>query len=225
MTFALDNFVTNVQNGGGGPLSQGVLMLIGCSYLIVLLSNMKRLDLIPSKAQHINFYDGFYMHIDGSYISRFLVLFSKTLKRLTHLDTFVIPHRYFSSITVPKYFNKLFPEMTASINATHVTLDGNAYPLFPNNPTPNQVYYPHTKQQFFKNVKATPNDKDLWYLNFLRDAFKTDVAHETDSIFITHDRLAFTYYKLIGGKHGFLISLDVTTRQHSTQQCEYNVVF
>jgi len=33
--------------------------------------------------------------------------------------------------------------------------------------------------------------------NFLKDAYRVDVAIQTDSIFITYDRLAFIYYNLI----------------------------
>ena len=33
--------------------------------------------------------------------------------------------------------------------------------------------------------------------NFLKDAYRVDVAIQTDSVFITHDRLAFIYYNLI----------------------------
>ena len=33
--------------------------------------------------------------------------------------------------------------------------------------------------------------------NFLKDSYRVDVAIQTDSVFITHDRLAFIYYNLI----------------------------
>ena len=33
--------------------------------------------------------------------------------------------------------------------------------------------------------------------NFLKDAYRVDVAIQTDSVFITYDRLAFIYYNLI----------------------------
>jgi hypothetical protein len=87
------------------------------------------------------------------------------------------------------------------------------------------IVYPHAKRQFFQHVKNNPKNKDIWYLNFLRDAFKADVAIETNAVFITHDRLAFTYYKMIGGKHGFLVTVDVSVDAHQTQDCKYDVVF
>lgn len=225
LNFVLDNFAVNVQNGGGGPQSQSVMTLLGCAYLIVLLSNMKHLNLIPRQCQHITVIDGFFMHLDGSYISRFAVLFTKTLYRLTHLDTFIKPNIFKTPITKPKYFNKMFPEAQAIISKTRILINSTSYDIFPPNPLPNQVYYPHTKQIFFQHVKAQPKNKDFWYLNFLRDAFKADVALETDSVFVTHDKLAFTYYKLIGDKHGFLISLDTSIDQNQVQQCEYLVSF
>jgi hypothetical protein len=226
LTFVLDNFVANFQNGGGGPQSQGVLMLIGCAYLIVLLANMKRLNML-SNHQTITFLDGFFMKLDGSYISRFLSLFLKTLVKLTNLNTNIQPYKVYTKISTPKYFNKLFPEAHASISQTHVTLNNVQYDIFPVNPLPNQIYYPHSKQDLKKHIKSNPTNKDLWYLNFLRDAFKADVAFETDSVFVTHDQLAFTYYKLIGGKHGFLLSLSVKQHQNLNHAflCDYNVAF
>jgi hypothetical protein len=76
-------------------------------------------------------------------------------------------------------------------------------------------------------MKANKTNKTLWYLNFLRDAFKADVALETDSVFVTHDRLAFIYYKLIGGKQGFLISVNVSqaSRPSPHDVCKYLVAF
>lgn len=215
----LDNFVTCFENNASAPLSQGVLTFLGCAYLIVLLSNMKHLDIIPSQCENITLIDGFFMHIDGKYVSRFAVLFTKSLHRLTHLNTRIVPIQLFYTITTPKYFNKLFPEAVAHVNKTHITLNNKQYPIFPKIPIPNQVYYPHTKSEFVQS------NKDLWYLNFLRDAFKADVALETSSVFVTHDRFAFTYYKLIGGKQGFLISLELSEDEYHAQLCEYNVAF
>ena len=218
LTFVLDNFVADLKNGGGGPESRGTMMLIGCAYMIVLLSNMKHLDLLGS-FQNVCFLDGFFMKIDGDYVSRFLTLFSKTIKRLTFLDTSILPYKQFKSITQPKHFNRLFPEARASVDGVEIKLGGNLYDFA------SSIVYPHTKREFFQHVKNNPKNKDIWYLNFLRDAFKADVAIETNAVFITHDRLAFTYYKMIGGKHGFLICADSWVDARLLQYCEYKVVF
>lgn len=223
LSFVLDNFADGLRNGGGGPQSQGVLMLIGCAYLIVLLSNMKHLGILPQR-NNITFIDGFFMNIDGSYISRFLTLFCKSLKRLTLLNTNVVPFVQARNITRPKYFCKLFG-LQVAISKSDIVIDGNAYGVFLQNPLPNQVYWPHSKAQFWQHVRANSSNKDLWYINFLRDAFKADVALETDSVFVTHDRLAFTYYKMIGGKHGFLLGVNLTVGPHQAQLCDYSVAF
>jgi hypothetical protein len=223
LTFVLDNFVADLKNGGGGPMSRGMMMLIGCAYMIVLLSNMKHLDLLGS-SQSVNFLDGFFMNIDGDYAARFLGLFCKTIKRLTFLDTSVVPYITYSNITTPKHFNRLFPEARASVDGVEIKLGDNVY-NFASSGSKSAIVYPHTKREFFQHIKNNPLNKDIWYLNFLRDAFKADVAMETNAVFITHDRLAFTYYKMIGGKHGFLICADSWVDARLMQYCEYEVVF
>jgi hypothetical protein len=225
LTFVFDNFVADLQNGGGGPITRGTMMLMGCAYMIVLLSNMKHLDLLGS-SQSVIFLDGFFMKIDGKYVGRFLTLFCKTIKRLTFLDTSVVPYRKYSSITTPKHFNRLFPEARASVDGVEIKLGGNVYDYASGSGSSGgHIVYPHTKREFFQHVKNNPKNKDIWYLNFLRDAFKADVAMEMNAVFITHDRLAFTYYKLIGGKHGFLICADSWIDARQVQECEYEVVF
>lgn len=225
LTFVLDDFVAGLKNGGGGPRSQGVMILIGCAYLIVMLSNMKRFDMLPKTCQSILFVDGFFMQLDGSYISRFIVLFAKTLYRLTNLDTNIKARTLVNYASKPKYFNKLFPEAHAFIANSQININSTSYDIFPDNPLPNTIYYPHSKKTFFQHVKNNARNKDLWYLNFLRDAFKADMALETDAVFMTHDRLAFTYYKLIGGHRGFLISVDATRDEHLNEYCDYHVSF
>jgi len=91
-------------------------------------------------------------------------------------------------------------------------------------PTSSEIVFPHSKDELYNYFKNDPSNKDLWHLNFLRDAFKADVAVETNSIYMTHDRLALTYYKLIGGKQGFLISHE-ETEEDSTFNCKYHVSF
>lgn len=224
LTFVLDNFTVALQNNGGAPQSQSVLMLIGCSYLIVLLSNMKHLGML-SQYQNVTFVDGFFMKLDGSYVSRFFSLFLKSLSKLANLNTYIQPFKSFSKISKPKYFNMFFPGANASITQTHVAIFQKQYDVYPPNCIPNQVYYPHSKAEFAKHVEANPNNKELWYLNFLRDAFKADVAIETNSVFVTHDRLAFTYYKLAGGQYGFLLAVNTWTDANMVERCEYNVAF
>jgi hypothetical protein len=218
MKFVLDNFVVNLTKGCGKE-SHGTLVLIGCAYLIVLCANMKRLNMLVG--QTIVFIDGFFMKMDGNYMSRFLTLFCKTIRRLTNMDTNIQAYKIISQITRPKYFNQLFPEANVIIDNTHITFKNTKYGIvsFGQHQAAN-ITFPHTKTEFFKHVKQHPKNKDLWHLIFLRDAFKADVAVETGSIFITHDRLAHTYYKLIGGNHGLLVALE-----QDGEKDNYSVMF
>jgi hypothetical protein len=201
MKFVLDNFVAGLNPNG--DISRGTFVLIGCAYLIVLIANMKRLKLLVGN--QIVFIDGFFMKMDGNYVRRFYSLFTKTIQRLTNMHTIVVPYVEMTKITRPKYFNDLF-KADVSITNTHVTFKNTKYDIFDYIQTSKStISFPHSKEDFYQHFKNNPKNRDLWHLNFLRDAFKADVAVETNSIYMTHDRLAHAYYKLIGGKHGFLL--------------------
>jgi len=220
MKFVLDNFVAGLDPNG--TKSKGTFALIGCAYLIVLIANMKRLNLLVGNK--IVFLDGFFMHIDGNYMQKFTSLFTKTIARLTNMHTIIKPYIDDVNISIPKYYNQLF-NTNVSINKTHVTFKNIKYDIFDYIQTnKSTISFPHSKEDFYEHFKNNPKNKDLWYLNFLRDAFKADVAVETNSIYMTHDRLAHTYYKLIGGKHGFLLSLE-DTGDDLVSHCEYSVSF
>jgi hypothetical protein len=138
----------------GGPMSQGIMIILGCAYLIVLLSNMKHLGMLKAaRPQSVTFYDGFFMMLDGKYISRFYTLFCKTIKRLTHLDTLVRPIVEFSQILQPTSFNRLFPEAQAKIFQSEIQIRGQTFSIFSKNPIPNTIYYPHTKEEFLHHVR------------------------------------------------------------------------
>ena len=228
LNFVLDNICAGVHVGN--DMSDGTIGLLGCAFILVLLSNMKRLDMIHCKSnlpnkRDINLYDGLFLNMDGNYVKRFLILFCKTLKRLSGVNNVylhlppIIQHVSINHY-VPKYFNTYFPNNSVIItksknmNQGIITIQNpnntqNQYPIIPGNTiTNNQILYPHDKIQFAEYVMANTTNQDLWYLNFLRDAFKADVAVEKDYIYMTHDRLAHLYYKLIGGNKGFLLAVD-----------------
>lgn len=220
LNFVLDNICAGVHVGN--DMSDGTIGLLGCAFILVLLSNMKRLDMIHCKNKRdINLYDGLFLDMDGNYVKRFLILFCKTLKRLSGVNNVYLhlpPIIQHISINhhVPKYFNIHFPGQNVSISKIKNTNKGiitinsnNTYPIIPKNKiTNNRIVYPHDKIQFAEYIMANTTNQDLWYLNFLRDAFKADVAVEKDYIYMTHDRLAHLYYKLIGGNKGFLLAVD-----------------
>ena len=171
LDIVLDDFVIDLKQGGGGQESKGTFTLIGCAYLIVLLANMKRLNdqmiKTTSNRHNITFIDGFFMNRVDNYVSKFLTLFCKTVKRLTNFTT-------------------------------------------------NVVYYtgdktPIARPQYFKQIYGA-------------NTFQADIAVETGSIYMTHDRLAHMYYKLIGGQHGFLLTLDEVISNH-VSRCNYSVKF
>jgi len=73
------------------------------------------------------------------------------------------------------------------------------------------VVYPHNKRSFLGLVEKHKKESlDLLYLNFLRDCIKAEVALQQSCVYITHDRLAYLYYKVIGGESGFLLTVEDT---------------
>jgi hypothetical protein len=164
-------------------------------------------------------------------MTKFIVLFSKSLRRLSHAEEVIIcpnPQRYImpNKQTMPKYFSMHYPHKVSlnvdANNTKYIMFNENKYPINMNGLN-NEVSYPHTKEAFYQHIIDNPGNKDLWYLNFLRDVFKADVALEHDFIYITHDLLAFIYYKFIGGTKGFLLS----THQYkeSNRTIDYGVSF
>lgn len=197
MKFVLDNIVASVKYNGTIPAAH--VGLLGCAVILVLIANMKRLGLIKTY-DTIEFYDGLFLRIDGDYIRKFIVLFLKSVKRLSQVTTDVLVKDYhFASkqhaVYRPVFFNRAFPDLQATLHANQVQIGAEDYDI---GAGPKKISVPHTKADL----------ESLWALNFLRDAFKVDVAVSEDCVFITHDRLAFVYYKLIGGTRGFLIAFD-----------------
>lgn len=205
-------------------MADGTIGLLGCAFILVLLANLKRLDMIKCK-KNVKIFDGLFMHLDGIYIKRFIILFLKAAKRLSGVNVVYfmastqVKQEYVNDALVPKYFNQHFPDRHVVISSS--THDGdfiniksnekvNSYPIGPSIDDHKTITFPHSKIQFAKHIEANKNRdiQDLWYLNFLRDAFKADVAVENNYIYMTHDQLAFLYYKLIGGTIGFLLAID-----------------
>jgi hypothetical protein len=82
--------------------------------------------------------------------------------------------------------------------------------------------YPQTKYDFYRSVKravvgaaaAATTDaalRRLGLLHFLRDAYKAEMAVQHDAFFMTHDRLSYLYYRMLGGTRGFLLTVHVHT--------------
>jgi hypothetical protein len=209
LKFVLDNIVASVKYNGTIPAAH--VGLLGCALILVLIANMKRLGLIKTY-DTIEFYDGLFLRIDGDYIRKFIVLFLKSVKRLSQVTTDVLVKDYhFASkqhaVYKPVFFNRAFPDLQATLHANQVQIGAEYYDI---GAGPQKISVPHTKADFCKFILDGEKKEmeSLWALNFLRDAFKADVAVSEDCVFITHDRLAFVYYKLIGGTRGFLIAFD-----------------
>ena len=189
LNFVLDNIIAGVHENN--DMADGTIGILGCAFILVLLANMKRLEMIKCEIdvttrtirREIKLYDGLFMQMDGVYMKRFIILFLKAAKRLSGVD-----YVYFFAST--------------RVKQEYINSDINS------NPSKNIISYPHSKEHFANLIVANQNNQDLWYLNFLRDAFKADVAVENNYVFMTHDRLAFLYYKLIGGTIGFLLAID-----------------
>lgn len=193
--------------------SQATIAYVTCAFLLCLLTNMLRLERTANT--HIILYDGDFLRMDGTYVTRFNILFCKSIKRCTHASKVEVKNIVQSP--EPKYFNRaldLHAYIANTQTSTSISIqDGqslNTYDIsHVASHTTNNVKYPHSKLEFCKYVQ-TATDKqrirDLCHLNFLRDAYKADVALMNNALYITHDQLAFLYYKLIGGRRGLLIS-------------------
>lgn len=109
LKFVLDNIVASIKYNGTIPAAH--VGLLGCAVILVLIANMKRLGLIKTY-DTIEFYDGLFLRIDGDYIRKFIVLFLKSVKRLSQITTNVLVKDYHYALkqhTVykPMYFNNL----------------------------------------------------------------------------------------------------------------------
>jgi hypothetical protein len=83
-----------------------------------------------------------------------------------------------------------------------------------------RTVYPQTKYDFYRSVKralatespASPAAlRRLGLLHFLRDAYKAEMALQHGAFFMTHDRLSYLYYRMLGGTRGFLLTVHVHT--------------
>jgi hypothetical protein len=73
-----------------------------------------------------------------------------------------------------------------------------------------------TKDDFRDRVAENPTNHNLWSLNFLRDAFKAEIALQRDALYLTHDRLAYLYYRMLGGRKGALLGLEPAVQRDAT---------
>jgi len=235
LEFILDNFIASLKITAGDT-SEGTLAFVACAFILVLFANMKRLKLLDNLGNTIILYDGLFLHLgsasprlDGNYIQRFLNLFLRSIKRITSVVSAQIQD--YNPIVIsemkkqfhkPIFFNK-YLDVDAKIisypTKNVVSINNNEYEILKSsnstNNISNTIVFPHTKVKFYIYIEnslstSNPSSKDLWYLNFLRDAYKADIAVLDNLVYITHDRLAYLYYRLIGGKNGILLNENYT---------------
>ena len=209
--FVLDNIIAAIHPGS--DIAEGTCAFLACCVIHVLLSNMRKLGLIPERVIQSKWYDGVFLRLDSKpYMRNFIVRFLKSVRRNTKIPKI----RYVVlDPEPPVHFNKLLG-CNVVVTRDSVQLNGKEYKIGGHvgvgvNADEGQVVYPHSKQEFYahvlKEVKGGKDSKDLWTLNFLRDCYRADVAVEKNTFYVTHDRLAFLYYKLIGGKLGMFLEV------------------
>jgi hypothetical protein len=229
LNVVLDNVVAGLATES--TVSEATLAGIACAFLTALLTNVFRAkraagDMADTPTT-ILLYDGLFLQLDGhNYVQRFWNLYCRTLKRCVHVRTVEVVTLKKSEAPPPRIFNRIFGTDVALEEAKTtdpedtqgwLTLHGQRYPIVVksqrrrrgatkrNNP----ITFPHTKETFYAHVKSLrEQSSDLWTLNFLRDAYKTDVAFQNNWIYLTHDRLAYLYYKMLGGMRGVLLTLE-----------------
>jgi hypothetical protein len=222
-----DNVVAGLPAGPDGTYGRATLAALAFGFLQILLIQLSRRGLLPATCRRFRIYDGLFMKLDGgTYVARFLRHFLQSLKRNTRLAAEVRQIDLTDpTARVPVRFNALFGAHAEIVESAEdhgltVHLDGVAYPIVPTTNADGRdgVVYPHTKAVFLQHVRqaiALRRDDDaalrrLSRLNFLRDAFKAELAVRHDAFFLTHDRLAYLYYRLLGGKKGFLLIVRTT---------------
>lgn len=224
LEFILDNFVASLKTTGGDE-SEGTLAFVACAFMLVLFANMKRLNLLDNLGDTIILYDGLFLRMDGDYIKRFLILFLRSIKRITSVVSAQIQdykprviREMKKQFHKPVFFNKYLDTDAQIISypaKNVISINNNEYEILKSsnstNNISNTIVFPHNKVKFYLYIKnslttSNPNSKDLWYLNFLRDSYKADIAVLDNLVYMTHDRLAYLYYRLIGGKNGILLS-------------------
>lgn len=214
--FVLDNIVGSISPTS--DISEGTIGYLGCAFILVLCANLKRLGLFQDPKQTIEIYDGVFLRMDGSYLNRFIYLFLRSIKRVAHVASVKVMPPPKTSIVQshlqPIHFNKRFgtdAKIISQGGKDFISFRGTSYEIASHQPIspahPDTIRFPHTKWEFY-NHYISKRDTDLWYLNFLRDAYKADVAVQEGAIYITHDRLAHLYYRLIGGTRGILLAMD-----------------
>lgn len=224
LTIVLDNIVAGIKYDA--TLHEATIGFVGCAFTLVMYNNLLKCGSLKPNTS-IRLYDGLFLQMDGNYIRRFITLFARSMKRLTQAKEVTVmpmPKQEIIKVSQPKYFNKNFnTHALIDLDASTISFNGKRYLIAPTSPNTRQMTYPHSKKQFQEAVEADPNNtKDLWYLNFLRDAFKADVALEYDAVYITHDRLAHMYYAMNGGKKGFLVT--AITNDNRGTGTEYKVI-
>jgi hypothetical protein len=202
----VDNFIASLQKDQ--EISDVPLCALGFAFLLIYLYNMNKIQPF-NKDTIIQFIDGAFIKIDGKYMNRFLILWMRSVKRLSHVEEVILKSvEYIIQETedpmVPIYFNNIYKQNVYITNQL-ISINSTEYPLYSST---SAIKFPHTKQEFYQYILKFPENKDLLHLNFLRDAFKADFAVNYDCLYVTHDRLAWIYYKFIGGNNGFFISVD-----------------
>jgi hypothetical protein len=242
LNFVLDNIIAGMYEDN--DMTDGTIGILGCAFILVLLANMNTVKIIkniPNRRHQINMYDGLFTSINGVYMKRFMILFLKAAKRLSGVDDVFlhastnVKQIWIDNALVPQYFNMCFPSHQVEIikynqiENIKIQNKDKTFKLYniikqKNNTNNANITYPHTKEDFATYVldKSHQNNHDLWYLNFLRDAFKADVAVEKNYIYMTHDCLAHLYYKLIGGTTGFLLAIE---KDQGQDEIKYTVSF
>ena len=207
ITFVLDNVIANIRHDA--TMSEATIGYLAGAFILCLATNMSRIN--PDLAMHpITLYDGLFLQIDGTYIPRFISLFLRSIKRCTKCPSARL-HNLKDTMS-PLYFNEALDtniHVTSSQGIVHRDM---VFPITPfaQNISHTSPSFPHSKADFQKLFALSNKQQkgDLATLNFLRDAFKADVAMQQDAIYVTHDRLAYLYYLLIGGKQGVLLSIS-----------------
>ena len=185
--------------------------------LLVLLGNQQDCYGLCARShnapQTITLLDGDFMDIDSMLLLPFIEKYMFEMHKLTSRNV-----QYAIAEGRPKYFEKYCQPVT--LERTAIRIGTSAFPIYPIrnsqlkeplHPSASQWSLPYNKHDLRTKIAAialsqTSEMQDILDVNFLRDAYRIDIACLHNALYITHDELSFRYFQWLKKNHSSIKS-------------------
>ena len=152
--------------------------------------------------------DGVFNKIDGLLISSF---YNNYLRQLSNAKNGITCNLAETIYKEPIYYKNYYRQDVTVLDST-VTVGSYVRKTHKNPPTKAQL------SSMLMN-RSPNNAQDVADYNFLRDAYRVDVAIQNDALYITPDQLSYCYYKTIVNienkePRGMYLSVDPMKKMH-----------